>query len=230
MSVYHKLRGCHLVGGACLLACVLWVSACTVQPRDDGEVYSSGSVSSGDVRDDSGKNSGAIQSAYANESKNSTGVELPIEGYSSQSDSKISIYQLERLLQLSLKNSGVHLRYRPTAIVLVFPAERLFESPSTYTLGELEVKLKEVVALIARSWYVRVSVDGHVAQSTQVTDTRADSLHLAEAVASEFLNSSIDANTVSVRAFGDLSPIAANDNPGGRRRNRRVEVSIWFTP
>lgn len=48
----------------------------------------------------------------------------------------------------------------------------------------------------------------------------------ADAVASAIMQAGVDSQRVRARGYGEEFPVAGNDNPGSRQRNRRVEVVI----
>jgi chemotaxis protein MotB len=63
-------------------------------------------------------------------------------------------------------------------------------------------------------------LEGEAAQKWQESAARAAS------VAAAMVEGGMDPSQVSAAAFGDRHPIDSNDNPEGRKRNRRVVVSI----
>jgi outer membrane protein OmpA-like peptidoglycan-associated protein len=50
----------------------------------------------------------------------------------------------------------------------------------------------------------------------------------AEAVKNYMITKGIDASRLNTLYFGETQPIATNDTPEGRQKNRRVEMKIIF--
>ena len=48
----------------------------------------------------------------------------------------------------------------------------------------------------------------------------------AEAVRAALMDAGIDGSRILARGYGDIYPVATNDSPEGRQRNRRVEIVI----
>jgi outer membrane protein OmpA-like peptidoglycan-associated protein len=73
---------------------------------------------------------------------------------------------------------------------------------------------------------LRIRLDGH----TDVTGAAQFNFDLGErrahAVAGFLRDGGVSGDRLEVRSFGPTRPIASNDTPEGRRRNRRVEISV----
>ena len=52
------------------------------------------------------------------------------------------------------------------------------------------------------------------------------SLKRAQAVADFLIAQGVKSNLVYVKGFGDANPVASNDTPAGRAKNRRVEITL----
>ncbi|MBW2383994.1 MAG: OmpA family protein [Deltaproteobacteria bacterium] len=89
-----------------------------------------------------------------------------------------------------------------------------------------EATLEAVVRVLAANPGVRVRLDGH----TDATGAAAYNFDLgkrrAEALAVWLIDHGIDALRLEVHSFGPGRPVAPNDTQQGRRKNRRVELSI----
>jgi len=48
----------------------------------------------------------------------------------------------------------------------------------------------------------------------------------ADAVVTYFRSRGVNPNLLSAQGFGDANPIASNDTPEGRAKNRRVEITL----
>jgi len=52
------------------------------------------------------------------------------------------------------------------------------------------------------------------------------SLRRAQNVADFMISQGVKPNLVYVKGFGDADPVASNDTPEGRAKNRRVELTL----
>jgi chemotaxis protein MotB len=48
----------------------------------------------------------------------------------------------------------------------------------------------------------------------------------ADMVAEYLINQGVNQNLISAQGFGESNPVASNDTPAGRSRNRRIEVTL----
>jgi outer membrane protein OmpA-like peptidoglycan-associated protein len=112
--------------------------------------------------------------------------------------------------------------------VLNLPGPLLFESGSDV----LSVAAKAVIAKLAAD--VRalgidsVRLYGHTDNVGSVEFNRGLSTKRAEAVAVAMMGHGFAAGTLERRGFGFDRPIASNDTPEGRTKNRRVAVIVPF--
>ncbi|GAB7078483.1 OmpA family protein [Megalodesulfovibrio paquesii] len=107
-------------------------------------------------------------------------------------------------------------------------------APGNATLQETSRRnIDRALAAIRKAPNSRVSVEGHT-DSAPLTGTGLDqfgdnlnlSYQRAKAVADRLISGGVNATAVTVTAYGSGSPLASNDTPEGRARNRRVE--IWL--
>jgi outer membrane protein OmpA-like peptidoglycan-associated protein len=63
-------------------------------------------------------------------------------------------------------------------------------------------------------------------QRQGVPDNLVLSTRQASAVATFFASQGVNPNIISARGFGDTDPVGANDTPGGRAQNRRIEIEL----
>jgi OOP family OmpA-OmpF porin len=102
----------------------------------------------------------------------------------------------------------------------------VFATNAATILEQHRGALDAVVEVLERNPTLRVRLDGH----TDDTGTAAYNFELAErragAVSAYLQAAGIDATRLKIRGFGPSRPIAANDTPEGRSKNRRVELSV----
>jgi outer membrane protein OmpA-like peptidoglycan-associated protein len=111
-------------------------------------------------------------------------------------------------------------------LVLTFDNELLFKFDSDEILPEQKGNLDKIAEFLAKNVERDVSVEGH-ADSTGEDDYNLDlSERRAKAVRKALLERGISEGRVESFGFGETQPVASNDTPEGRRKNRRVEVII----
>ncbi len=102
----------------------------------------------------------------------------------------------------------------------------LFESSSATIKPASYKNLDEIVSIMNKYPDTRFTVYGH----TDSTGNKDSNLQLskdrAQSVAKYFSDKGIDAGRLSVDGFGITRPIAPNDTPEGREKNRRVEINL----
>jgi len=88
--------------------------------------------------------------------------------------------------------------------------------------------LDELVNIMEEDQGLRLSIEGH-------TDTRGNNeynLELsrlrAEAVKTHLVSGGISTDRISAVGYGETRPIASNDTPEGRLKNRRVELNLSY--
>ena len=111
--------------------------------------------------------------------------------------------------------------------VFVVESENLFDQGSSTLRPEAIRELDRAAAFIRRYNPIKVRIEGH-------TDNTGDedlNLELSEGRAqsvSDYLvnQGGFDENLFIIAGYGESRPIASNDTPEGKRKNRRFEVVI----
>jgi chemotaxis protein MotB len=67
---------------------------------------------------------------------------------------------------------------------------------------------------------------GPALQRTGITNNIDLSSKRADAVVAYFRSQGVNPNILSAKGFGDTHPVAANDTPDGRTKNRRIEIVL----
>jgi outer membrane protein OmpA-like peptidoglycan-associated protein len=102
----------------------------------------------------------------------------------------------------------------------------LFPSGSAALIPTRQGELDRVLARIREQPVIRVEITGYT-DDRGPPDYNVDlSQRRAEAVATYLVDRGIDRSILVSRGDGPASPIAPNDTPEGRARNRRVEITI----
>ncbi|WP_286033198.1 OmpA family protein [Brachyspira pilosicoli] len=104
--------------------------------------------------------------------------------------------------------------------------EILFDTDS-YTLKEdAKDTVDNIINAIKQTYPDReIIVEGHTDNTGEANYNQALSEKRAKTVA-DYILPKIEHDKLSYRGFGDKEPIASNDNPDGRQKNRRVDIII----
>lgn len=108
--------------------------------------------------------------------------------------------------------------------VLVFSCDELFLEGSADLTETGRARLRALAADLSAGVPERVVVRVHTDDDGSIAFNYALSDERAEAVRIELVAGGLDAARVRARGLGPRYPIAANDTPEGRVRNRRVTV------
>jgi outer membrane protein OmpA-like peptidoglycan-associated protein len=102
----------------------------------------------------------------------------------------------------------------------------LFETGKFELRPEARERLAKVSGILLAYPSLKVAIEGHTdAVGTDDYNQRL-SEQRAEAVRDYFVGQGVAAGTVTARGLGKNQPIASNDTPDGRQRNRRVELVL----
>jgi outer membrane protein OmpA-like peptidoglycan-associated protein len=69
-----------------------------------------------------------------------------------------------------------------------------------------------------------VAIEGHTDNVGSDQNNQVLSMHRAESVRSALMQRGVAATQMNVMGRGESTPIASNDDAGGRQQNRRVEM------
>ena len=72
----------------------------------------------------------------------------------------------------------------------------------------------------------KIEVRGYVSSDKSSRENTQLSIHRAEAVQEMLINKGVDRAMIVVRGMGVQDPLASNDTPEGREKNRRVELEV----
>ncbi len=86
--------------------------------------------------------------------------------------------------------------------------------------------LDENIAVLKKNPSVKVQIQGHTDSAGSEAYNQKLSEERAEAVMSYFISKGIDSGRLSSKGLGESKPVASNDTPEGRAKNRRIEIKI----
>jgi OOP family OmpA-OmpF porin len=102
----------------------------------------------------------------------------------------------------------------------------LFESSSA-RITTSSNKTLDVLASVAKGCKSgRIRVEGHTDSSGRATYNKSLSEQRAQAVANYLAKAGVAAGRIEAVGFGQENPVASNDTPAGRAKNRRIEFTV----
>lgn len=122
--------------------------------------------------------------------------------------------------------NGVNVYYDENKISLMVSEQIVFDEGKFALKEDVKPLLLKLVGPINRSIF-DVNIEGHSdSLGFPQIDYMDRSLNRALSVARFLIRSGVDKRKVSVSGYGPHRPVASNETPEGRQRNRRVEVNI----
>lgn len=99
-----------------------------------------------------------------------------------------------------------------------------FATDSAEIDDQAEPVINEIVTLLKQNPELKLIVEGHTDSSGDAEDNLRLSRERAAAVVKGLKEAGISAERLSSQGYGDTRPVADNDTPEGRAKNRRVEL------
>jgi flagellar motor protein MotB len=117
---------------------------------------------------------------------------------------------------------------------LVLPSDVLFPSGGYQLSSNGKQALNQSMQNLQNPSYAKIVVNGYTdnkpigpaLQRQGISDSLVLSTRQASAVATFLESKGVNPNIISARGFGDTHPVGANDTPGGRAQNRRIEIAL----
>jgi outer membrane protein OmpA-like peptidoglycan-associated protein len=111
-------------------------------------------------------------------------------------------------------------------IKFTLSSDLLFPINSSYLTDQAKRELDKLATILKEETRKKIRVDGH----TDATGTAEYNVWLSEkravSVKTYLSEAGIAASRISTQGLGQTKPVADNNTPEGRERNRRVEVVI----
>ena len=164
------------------------------------------------------------------QSSKPTTIELPVSkgagGVNQQLSNEIKDMIEERGLQ-----DDIDFESTPRGVILRVKG-RLFFNPGDASLKPEAYPVLDRIAELIKKFPNRVSIEGHTDNIPIKNSKYASNWELSMARALsvlQFLTKSkgIDPKKLSIAGFADTRPVAPNDTPEGRAKNRRVEFVFY---
>jgi len=179
-----------------------------------------------DITGRNARNMGWLRKSWAFVAKeNSTTLEFvsltvsPLTGYGPAIDN-VSVTAMDIPEQLQVKETE-------REIQILLGAEILFDTGKFELRPAAADALQKLATLIKANATLPVLIEGHTDSVGQPQANQLLSENRAKAVMEWLIsNGGISAARISTKGFGQTVPVAPNDTPDGRQKNRRVEVRL----
>ncbi|MFZ1460014.1 MAG: OmpA family protein [Ignavibacteria bacterium] len=102
----------------------------------------------------------------------------------------------------------------------------LFETDKATLRPSSEYQGKNVVAILKAFPNVNLKIGGYTDNTGNPKSNVKLSQDRADAVMNALIKNGIDATRLKAEGYGEQFPVASNDTPEGREKNRRVDVRI----
>jgi type VI secretion system protein ImpK len=134
--------------------------------------------------------------------------------------------KLRELLSVEIAQNLVVVQEDGGVTQVIFPGDKMF-APAK---AEISESIAKVLARVAQELKIvsgDVTIVGHSDNTTSRSISNQELSELrAQAVATQLLNAGISADRITSLGKGDTEPIADNNTPQGRAKNRRVTLTI----
>jgi outer membrane protein OmpA-like peptidoglycan-associated protein len=210
---------------ACLALGLVWlVTACsTVNPYTEEKQTSKLAVGAG-----IGAASGALIGLLTASSKDRQKNALIGAGLGALAGGGVGYYMdvQEAKLRQRLRGSGVSVTRSGNQILLNMPGNVTFASASADINASFYSVLNAVVVVLKEYAKTTVDVIGHTDNVGSAKYNQQLSERRARSVAEYLAQQGILPDRLLLAGMGETQPIASNDTPEGRSRNRRVTIQI----
>jgi outer membrane protein OmpA-like peptidoglycan-associated protein len=126
-----------------------------------------------------------------------------------------------------LQQLNTILQTRDTARGLIVNMSDVLFDTASYTLKEgAREKLAKISGIVLAHPGLNLKIEGHTDSVGSDEYNQQLSENRAEAVREFLIDQGVAASTVTAQGFGKTQPVASNDTPEGRQKNRRVELVV----
>jgi choice-of-anchor C domain-containing protein len=121
------------------------------------------------------------------------------------------------LMQVTESTGEIHVQ---------FGSEVLFDTGKFELEPEATEALRDLVTLLEKYTAAPITIEGHTDSVGSPQSNQVLSENRANAVKQWLAGNGVSAARITAKGFGATAPVATNETPEGRQRNRRVEVRL----
>ena len=142
--------------------------------------------------------------------------------------------QLNQTMSAEIAANQMHITRLQNAIKVSVNSELLFPSGDWQMPAEAQQTIGKIVPILAPMQQTRIMVNGYTdnvpigpgLMRQGVTSNLDLSQRRADNVMQFMIARGVNPSLVSAQGFGEANPVASNDTPEGRAKNRRVELTL----
>ncbi|MEY5041201.1 MAG: hypothetical protein RLZZ414_743 [Bacteroidota bacterium] len=128
-----------------------------------------------------------------------------------------------------IKNNGCPIVEEAEKEIIEFAFKNLeFETNQAIILSESFESLDKLALLLQKKKDWKLLLSGHTDDVGNAQDNLILSKNRAKSVQEYLVNKGVQINRIKTEYYGQAKPIANNNTPEGRRKNRRVEIILLF--
>jgi chemotaxis protein MotB len=142
--------------------------------------------------------------------------------------------QLNQTLSKEVAANQMQITRLRDAIKVTVNSELLFPSGDWQMPVEAQRTISKIVPILAPKQQTKIMVNGYTdnvpigpgLMRQGITNNLELSQKRADTVMQFMVSQGVNPNLVSAQGFGEADPVASNDTPEGRAKNRRVELTV----
>ena len=142
--------------------------------------------------------------------------------------------QLNQRLSGEIASDQVRITHLQGAIKVAVNSELLFPSGGWQMPHDAQQLIARIAPILVPIQQTQLLINGYTdnvpigpeLRARGVKDNEDLSLRRAQNVADFLIGQGVRSNLIFVKGFGDADPVASNDTPAGRAKNRRVEITL----
>jgi chemotaxis protein MotB len=142
--------------------------------------------------------------------------------------------QLNRTMSAEVAANQMQITRLQNAIKVTVNSELLFPSGGWEMSAEAQQTIAKIVTILAPKQQNKIMVNGYtdhvpsgpVLMREGITSNLVLSQKRADNVMQLMVSRGVKPGLVSAQGFGEKDPVASNDTPEGRAKNRRVELTV----
>ncbi|MBO4640237.1 MAG: OmpA family protein [Treponema sp.] len=139
--------------------------------------------------------------------------------------SSVDTQELMPIINRLVKEADIDYKEVDAGLMLVIRDLQFVANKAELLPGE-EKRLDQIASLLKKVPDNQILVEGHTARVGDESDELGLSLDRAHTIVKELTARGVSKNQFITKGSGGTKPVADNDTPEGRARNRRVEITI----
>jgi outer membrane protein OmpA-like peptidoglycan-associated protein len=197
-----------------LLVALVWMSvACSASRKTKGAVIGAGS----------GAAAGAVIGKAAGNTLLGAIIGAAVGG---AAGAYIGNYMDKQAREIEQDIAGAQVERVGEGIKITFDSGLLFDVDKAELSAQSKQELADLAKILNKYPDTDILIEGHTDSSGPEDYNLTLSEKRAKAVASYLASLGVDPRRFTTVGYGELQPIADNDTPEGRQKNRRVDIAI----